>query len=356
MRDLFDEAMRTPGRSAPAPRRATAQTLAERFGFRDPELTTPAHDEIMLWLDEHATELLRAIEPAPAGPSDDDVAGCQKKAWGMACQFWSQRSWQNLRVWGLDDAHHWWGVNWATRESDTEPLEGARAAATAVYGKRVTRVLDLLQKLAGYTRLVPLNEGRLWFQQQQEPPERYQGDQDRLREWFSQGPAEEWGQVLEILTGRIKPPDGVRKPYLGGVTDFSRTLAWSGLASPEERSEPMNVVKTWESVIARPGGYTVGFVDLLIQGSYSVPELGHDEIGMPCWQWRDVPITPLACEVKPTTPSLGELIRQLRLYQQHLPGAQQVVVSPDTRWVEPLRSQGFRFVRYQPGSPPEVLA
>ena len=29
-----------------------AQTMAQRFGFMDPELTTPQHDEIMMWLDE----------------------------------------------------------------------------------------------------------------------------------------------------------------------------------------------------------------------------------------------------------------------------------------------------------------
>jgi hypothetical protein len=34
-----------------------AKTIAERFGFRDPELTTPRHDEIMMWLDENIEDV-----------------------------------------------------------------------------------------------------------------------------------------------------------------------------------------------------------------------------------------------------------------------------------------------------------
>lgn len=34
-----------------------AKTIAERFGFRDPELSTPRHDEIMLWLDENIEKI-----------------------------------------------------------------------------------------------------------------------------------------------------------------------------------------------------------------------------------------------------------------------------------------------------------
>src|SRR5690349_21525027 len=34
-----------------------AKTLQERMGFRDDELSTPKHDEIMLWLDENVRSL-----------------------------------------------------------------------------------------------------------------------------------------------------------------------------------------------------------------------------------------------------------------------------------------------------------
>jgi len=43
-----------------------AKTLQERMGFKDPDLTTPKHDEIMLWLDRNMGEILiRAYDIAP---------------------------------------------------------------------------------------------------------------------------------------------------------------------------------------------------------------------------------------------------------------------------------------------------
>lgn len=38
-----------------------AQTLQQRFGFHDKDLMTPKHDEIMIWLDEHITEILSSF-------------------------------------------------------------------------------------------------------------------------------------------------------------------------------------------------------------------------------------------------------------------------------------------------------
>lgn len=35
-----------------------ATTLAQRFGFQDPELKTPKHDELMIWLDENVEQLI----------------------------------------------------------------------------------------------------------------------------------------------------------------------------------------------------------------------------------------------------------------------------------------------------------
>lgn len=36
-----------------------AKTIAARFGFQDPELSTPRHDEIMMWLDENLSDVMR---------------------------------------------------------------------------------------------------------------------------------------------------------------------------------------------------------------------------------------------------------------------------------------------------------
>lgn len=40
-----------------------AKTLQERMGFRDDELATPKHDEIMLWLDENVERILTLQGP-----------------------------------------------------------------------------------------------------------------------------------------------------------------------------------------------------------------------------------------------------------------------------------------------------
>jgi hypothetical protein len=38
-----------------------ATTLQQRFGFSDPELKTPKHDELMIWLDENCQEVYRRL-------------------------------------------------------------------------------------------------------------------------------------------------------------------------------------------------------------------------------------------------------------------------------------------------------
>lgn len=40
-----------------------AQSLMERMGFRDPELSTPAHDALMIWLGEHIDDVVEQLVP-----------------------------------------------------------------------------------------------------------------------------------------------------------------------------------------------------------------------------------------------------------------------------------------------------
>lgn len=40
-------------------RKKTSQTLAQRFGFSDPDLTSPKHDALLIWLDENIENILR---------------------------------------------------------------------------------------------------------------------------------------------------------------------------------------------------------------------------------------------------------------------------------------------------------
>ena len=43
-----------------------AKTIAARFGFQDPELKTPRHDEIMIWLNENIQSILKELGHPPA--------------------------------------------------------------------------------------------------------------------------------------------------------------------------------------------------------------------------------------------------------------------------------------------------
>jgi hypothetical protein len=70
--------------------------------------------------------------------------------------------------------------------------------------------------------------------------------------------------------------------------------------------------------------------------------------------WQNVPKTSykesrIHFEIKTKIPSLGELIRQLRFYQQYLPNEHHnliVVVCPDDEYKEILNEQGFLFYKY----------
>jgi len=107
--------------------------------------------------------------------------------------------------------------------------------------------------------------------------------------------------------------------------------------------EPVEMVqKTWEKPVMS-GKYTVGFVDLFAftnEGyNYRIPS--------------DYKRCGICFEVKTSIPSLGELIRQIRMYQQYVRSGEWglpifVVVSPDARFADALRSQGIEFYHYAP--------
>lgn len=81
----------------------------------------------------------------------------------------------------------------------------------------------------------------------------------------------------------------------------------------------------WEVPIKPSGStYTVGFADMVIA------------------DW-------LVIEVKTHIPNVGELLRQLNLYrhQSYWHERPFVVVSPDDRFADVLRSQGIAFYKYE---------
>lgn len=62
----------------------------------------------------------------------------------------------------------------------------------------------------------------------------------------------------------------------------------------------------------------------------------------PCWTLSPRQTFHIAFEVKTAIPNLGELLRQIRLYQHYSrPGTHYVVVSPDDRDSSLLNDQGI---------------
>jgi hypothetical protein len=116
---------------------------------------------------------------------------------------------------------------------------------------------------------------------------------------------------------------------------------------PPKRS----IVKVWERPIldrARSSTYTIGFADMYV----SWGDQWIDCLWKPWSPFEFIKSRVITArdrgvyfEVKPNISSLGELIRQLRMYRTYTePEEKWVVVSPDTRFADKLREQGFGFI------------
>ena len=64
-----------------------AKTIAARFGFQDPELKTPRHDEIMMWLDENLESVLGGMNIWVKSATDGSILDVECYREGAAI-FW----------------------------------------------------------------------------------------------------------------------------------------------------------------------------------------------------------------------------------------------------------------------------
>lgn len=120
--------------------------------------------------------------------------------------------------------------------------------------------------------------------------------------------------------------------------------------SAGEPKPPVAIVteKTWEYPIVAKNNYVVGFIDMkvVVSHDYELQLSNSSEYPyLPKWsnQFRN---DTYYLEVKPTIPSVGELIRQVRLYQQHKGGIY-MVVSPDDRFASIIQGQGIEFLKVE---------
>lgn len=199
-----------------------AQTMAQRFGFMDPELTTPQHDEIMMWLDETVTEMNA------------------EKIYGNHPGF----------KWGWTD------------------IDKARDAGLPQLLKEEKIIVD---------PSVPIS----------------------------------------VVASKVWESPIVDRTFTIGFADMRVTYCLCRLHTDPIIKRMENIESNTEDVFP-------------IYITESVPE-----------SWN-----PLIryFEVKPSIPSLGEVIRQVRMYQTYTVGAEWWVVSPDTRFKEQLELQGIKFL------------
>jgi hypothetical protein len=132
------------------------------------------------------------------------------------------------------------------------------------------------------------------------------------------------------------------------------------LGNPPEKPPIHEISKKWEHPITTgsENKFTVGFVDMAV--SYSCPslsvtglELKYDDRGRalgfkttPSWQIIHCGTKKVFFEVKTSIKSIGELTRQIRMYQVHEKEARFIVVSPDDHAEKVLKSQGIGFLKY----------
>ncbi len=141
--------------------------------------------------------------------------------------------------------------------------------------------------------------------------------------------------------------------------------------SLEDTPSPI-IQKVWESPIV-DRTYTIGFCDMRIRWKFPAinchfnvvvsaieqeSEFGPHGLkrlteGETKWEYAGstvcVPDYFLAgniayFEVKPSIPSLGEVIRQVRMYQNYTAGTEWWIVSPDTRFKTQIEAQGIKFL------------
>lgn len=120
-----------------------------------------------------------------------------------------------------------------------------------------------------------------------------------------------------------------------------KPLSEFSIAEIPEYPQPI-IEKIWEFPIVSKS-YTIGFCDMRVMIQAPRPKLRY-HIKDKYFETHDH-ATVMYFEVKPSVPSLGEVIRQIRMYQTYTgENRKWFVVSPDNRFRSQLIAQGISFV------------
>lgn len=224
-----------------------ATTLQQKFGFQDDELRTPAHDALMVWLDQYVDSAF--VDRYPTALSQDEI--------------------------------------------DSQ--------IAAVKQENEKRLRDAEKKMS------------------------------EDKEW------------MDGVTNKFQKPMA-ESNYRRSLDEYERIKAYCESWNPgQPPSIEVKIRKIWESPVMARNDFMVGFIDMkvLVKHRFVRLEGGKwDESELYCVQGDDVYLY----EIKPSIPSVGELIRQIRMYQQYQDG-HYTVVSPDDRFASVLNGQGIEFLK-----------
>jgi hypothetical protein len=139
-----------------------------------------------------------------------------------------------------------------------------------------------------------------------------------------------WGEIL------------VQKSPSNAYEFIPTAISAFDLADVPPYPEPI-IKKTWEHPIMSKA-YIIGFCDMLVdvqpaleRPKFYLTDKFFDTHGHTIRSYF---------EVKPTIPSLGEVIRQIRMYQEYT-NSPWSIVSPDDRFQRQLEAQGIGFVKVE---------
>lgn len=130
-------------------------------------------------------------------------------------------------------------------------------------------------------------------------------------------------------------------------------LEWENCIPPIPPKSELEIHTTWEHpiVTSSKNKYIVGFIDLKADCDIPVRPITpsvvtYDAPSCPRWYISTIERT-YYFEIKTTINSLGEVIRQIRMYKEYAHGFF-VIVCPDDRFKEAIESQNITFVKYEP--------
>jgi hypothetical protein len=171
--------------------------------------------------------------------------------------------------------------------------------------------------------------------------------------------------IIQVMAPKVSRHTWSKDSIAGWRTRADQAMAndkdWTGLG-PIPDYPDLTITKRWEYPITTGQGnkFIVGFIDMLAtipEPRLSVSDITKrsrdgiwyrdSAISLPKWEVYSPSIS--ACfEVKSSIPSLGEVIRQIRMYQQYLENVMFYVVSPDDHFADAIRAQNIGFIKYEP--------